>query len=602
MSHFIYWFKEMKFSKIIIYILGILAIFFVFYTLIEIAGINSQDIPDPNKIVNLLLLDLTITLLIGGILLRRFLKIFYSFRDSKAGSRLQKKIIMTFGFVTILPTVLVSIFSIFFFNYGMQSWFNQRMDAILEQSLHVANKYIDEHKRSLKITSLDAAKNLAKAYSLFLEKPGLINEVLDSQAEVSFLDEIFLFRTNIGKIVAMSGANKNIIPDFEIPIEFFHRAKRGEVVEIVTDPYHIRYLSYCIGNDYLIIGRLIDKEVLDYINKTNGAAENYISLKNQSSDIQIKFSIAFVIVTLLLLSGAISFGIILSSQIVMPIASLLRASERVKNGDLTVRVNEIEHKDDEIGILSKEFNRMIQQIDRQQKELIIAQRSMAWSEVAKRVAHEIKNPLTPIQLASDRLMSKFKDKSEDPDMFARYVNTILRHIDDIKKIVTEFVNSTRLPTPTFQEGDIVSFLREIIDARKMIKEKYIYNFSSNVDECYIAFDPNQINQAMVNLLKNAEESLETIKNGKINIDIVVNLQYVMIQISDNGKGFPPELLNRISEPYLTTRTKGTGLGLSIVKKIINDHSGGMEFSNLETGGAMIKLTLDIEQLTKHSVK
>jgi two-component system nitrogen regulation sensor histidine kinase NtrY len=589
--------RGQRFARIVFYIAVFLAIVFLFTTLTEIAGISSSNIPDPNRIINLILIDLILLLGLGMLLLHRFLKIFQSFKSAKAGSRLQTRIITMFSLVAIFPTILVASFSIFFFNYGMQSWFNQRMDTLLEQSVNVANKYIAEHKRSLKITATDASKNLAKGYDLFMERPGLINEVLDVQAEVSLLDEVFLFRTSIGKVIAMSGASPNaILPEFEISADAINRAERGEVVEIITDSHHIRFLARCYKDDYLIIGRLIDPQVLDYIDKTNGAAENYLTLKKQSSSIQIKFSIAFIIVALLLLLGAIAFGIRLSSQIVRPIASLVRATEKVKHGDLSVRVPEAEHKDDEIGILSAAFNRMIQQISHQQRDLIIAQRSAAWAEVAKRVAHEIKNPLTPIQLSADRLMSKFKDKSEDPEIFAKYINNILRHINDIRKIVAEFVNSTRLPNPVFEERDIVQFMKELVDARSMIKEHLEYRFSSNVTSYNFNFDPNQINQVVVNLLKNAEESLEGVKNGKINMDIVVNLQYVTVEISDNGKGFPPELLNRISEPYLTTRTKGTGLGLSIVKKIVNDHSGQLEFLNISPTGAMIRLIFDIEQL------
>ena len=590
--------KNQRLSRIFFYLAVFFAIIFLFTTLVEIGGGSGLDIPDPNRIINLILIDLILLLFLGGLLLRKFLKIFQSFKAAKTGFRLQARIITTFSLVAIFPTILVASFSIFFFNYGMQSWFNQRMDALLEQSVNVANRYISEHKQLLKITASDIAKNLGPEHNKLLKEPReRFNGVMDAQADLSFLDEVLIFRKTTGHIIARSGENKGIpTPIFDLSIDLLEKAENGDVVEVITDSYHIRFLTRFYGDDYLIIGRLIDPQVLDYIDKTHGAVENYLKLKNQSSSIQIKFSIAFIIVALLLLFAAIAFGIILSSQIVRPIVSLVRATEKVKHGDLSVRVTETEHKDDEIGILSIAFNRMVQQIRHQQKDLIIAQRSAAWAEVAKRVAHEIKNPLTPIQLSADRLMSKFKNQSDDPEVFAKYVNTILRHIDDIRRIVAEFVNSTRLPNPVFEEGDIVLFLRELVDARSMINENYKYSFSTNIDNCKFTFDPNQMNQVVVNLLKNAEESLEGAKNGKINMDIVVNLQYVIVEISDNGQGFDPELLNRISEPYLTTRTKGTGLGLSIVKKIVNDHAGNLEFLNSPDGGAVIRLIFDMVRL------
>lgn len=611
MNSFFQKIKKVIDSKIFLYFISVLILFLLFITLYRILGIRRDDIPDPNEIVTLLLIDLILILSLGFIFLRKFIKSWNIIKNLRSSSTLRSKIIMVCSVVSIVPTIIVASFSVFFFNFGMQSWFNQRMDKLLSQSINVANSYIKEHRISLNSSVYSMSEYLAAGYADLILNPHLFNQVLNAQADISGIDEAIVFQKN-GNILAKTLMSFSL-SFANIPTHILQKAQTGRPIEFSLDNdvngkirILIKLREY--QDSYLLVGKFIDSKVLDYIDKTKGAAEDYKRLKNQSSSIQIKFSIVFVIVALLLLISSIVIGVMLALQITKPIISLVNATEKLKNGDWSVRVSQQKNTDDEISALSSAFNTMVETLSHQQKDLALAQRSAAWADVARRVAHEIKNPLTPIQLSAERLKSKYSNSVDEPERFIKYVSTILRHTDDIRKIVSEFVNFTKLPNPIFEKCDLVKIVKDLVESRSLISDQVKYYFTSNIDSCPFVSDLTQINQVIVNLLKNAEEALENISSAQVNVDIYGefneignknDIEFVVLTISDNGKGFPPELIERITEPYLTTRTKGTGLGLSIVKKIVQDHSGVIEISNGETGGAVVKLIFDVIKLREN---
>jgi two-component system nitrogen regulation sensor histidine kinase NtrY len=570
------------------------------FTYREIISNRGAIIPDPSKVIGWVLIDLVCFLLIALILSRKLFQSWVKQTRADAGSRLQNKIILTFTLIAIVPTMLVSIFSVYFFNFGIQSWFDKRVSTVLEQSINVAESYIDEHRIGLKDTAAAIAKDLGEFYYEFMHSPELFRNIVETQAEIRSLDEIMVFHASNNRIIAHSALSFSLA--FEIiPMHIIERAEKGEVVEIKSDPGKIRMLAKISGyNDaYLLVGRLVDEKIIDYIDKTNGAAQEYVRLKSQINGLQIKFSIIFIIIAILLVVAAIIVGAVFATNTVQPIRNLVRATEKVKEGDLSVRVKE-GPKDDEIAILSSAFNRMIKQLEHQQKDLVIAQRASAWADVARRVAHEIKNPLTPIQLSCEMLLRKFKDQVNDKEVFTRYSSTILRHAEEIRRIVAEFVDFAKLPSPKFELCNLVEIIKEFVESKKAISDKYIYNFICDIKSAEFMCDKVQIGQVLNNLVKNSEESLETsnLPEKIISLELTSNQQELAVILTDNGKGFPPDLLDKITEPYLTTRTKGTGLGLAIVKKIVEDHSGILQISNLESGGACVKLIFETKELSK----
>jgi two-component system, NtrC family, nitrogen regulation sensor histidine kinase NtrY len=227
-------------------------------------------------------------------------------------------------------------------------------------------------------------------------------------------------------------------------------------------------------------------------------------------------------------------------------------------------------------------------------DFVSAQRKSAWADVARRIAHEIKNPLTPIHLAAERLKRKYAKDVPEQDTFVKYTDTIIRHVKDIGKIVEEFVNFARMPSPVFSEVNLCELVRNSVFTQQCIASGTHYSVDLPDEPVMIHCDASQITQTILNILKNAEESIEMRdapqEDGAISLTIVCDESHAHLIIRDNGRGFPEHLMDRITEPYVTTRSKGTGLGLAIVKKIMEDHSGQLKIANNDEGGAYVCLS------------
>jgi two-component system nitrogen regulation sensor histidine kinase NtrY len=228
---------------------------------------------------------------------------------------------------------------------------------------------------------------------------------------------------------------------------------------------------------------------------------------------------------------------------------------------------------------------------------LLDQRQAAWSDVARRIAHEIKNPLTPIQLATERLNRRYRKQIEhDGELFDELTATIIRQVGDLRKMVDEFSSFARLPKPVFRQEDAVDLVRQALFLQEVARPEIDYSFSAEGKLPAIACDRHQFGQAMTNVLKNAAEAIEAKRReaepdfrGKIAVAVAADERYFSVTVADNGVGLPSQGAERILEPYVTTREKGTGLGLAIVKKIVEEHAGEMSFA--QGGGGGTKVTL-----------
>lgn len=222
---------------------------------------------------------------------------------------------------------------------------------------------------------------------------------------------------------------------------------------------------------------------------------------------------------------------------------------------------------------------------------LIDQRQAAWSDVARRIAHEIKNPLTPIQLATERLKRRYRKQIEhDGDLFEELTGTIIRQVGDLRKMVDEFSSFARLPKPVFRRENAVDLVRQALFLQEVAHPEIDYAFSAPAEVPTIECDRHQFGQAMTNVLKNAAEAVEARRQeaepdyrGHIEVAVELDKQYLTVCVTDNGVGLP-QGTERILEPYVTTREKGTGLGLAIVKKIVEEHGGEINFASAEDGG------------------
>ena len=555
---------------------------------------------DPVSVIGLMLIILVGSLLFVILLLNNPVSSLFSFikRTRKRAYKLRKRIIIAFSFGAAVPTIIVAVFSTYFFNFGVQSWFDDKVSRVLEQSIIVGESYINEHIMQLKETAISISDDYDDLYYKLVYNPELFQEILTGQAEMRTLDEAIIFKKDTNTILAQTALSFSL-SFLAIPSYVFDKASKGEVVQISSDPTKLRILIKLrnYNDTYLLIGRLIDEKIIDHINRANGTAQEYFRLKGHIFDLQVKFAMIFILLAIILLLAAIIWGRHFAERLVKPIRELVIAAEKVKNGDLTAQVPEEGLKKDEIKILSLAFNRMVKQIDRQQRDLLIAQRALAWSDVARKVAHEIKNPLTPIHLGAEMLLKKFKNQVQDQDSFEKYINNIIKNSNEIRMIVSEFVNFARLPSPDFSKHEIVSIINQLVDERRLINDKILYQVFSNVKLFELVCDGTQLNRVLVNLLQNAEHALENISyQQRITVHIMLDGDFIAISVLDNGLGFSPHVLENATKAYFTTKAKGTGLGLAIVDKIVQDHLGTLNIFNREEGGGCVKLTFNAKEL------
>jgi two-component system, NtrC family, nitrogen regulation sensor histidine kinase NtrY len=218
-------------------------------------------------------------------------------------------------------------------------------------------------------------------------------------------------------------------------------------------------------------------------------------------------------------------------------------------------------------------------------ELVIAQRTSAWADVARRIAHEIKNPLTPIQLSAERLRRKYGAViTEDRGVFEQCTETIVRQVDDIKRMVDEFSRFARMPKPVMTAEDVADTVRQAIFLMKVGHSDIDFVVNIADDPMPARFDRRLISQALTNIIKNAAEAIAAVppaelERGKIEVFAAREGDEILIDVVDNGVGLPKENRNRLLEPYVTTREKGTGLGLAIVGRILEDHGGRIELAD-----------------------
>jgi len=348
---------------------------------------------------------------------------------------------------------------------------------------------------------------------------------------------------------------------------------------------------------FLYIVKYLDKNISKYLTESQEAINFYYTVEEKSTGIKISFALIYIIIVSLLLFISISIAIRFSSRFFRSINNLILASTSIGEGNLNIKVPEVK-TDKDLEILNKNFNQMIDRLKDQQEKLIINERHEAWGSLARKLAHEIKNPLTPIQLTIDRLKNKYSSdlNEKNNENFQENLKIINNQIKQIEKLVNEFSDFARMPKPIFQKNDLIILIKDNIKLLQELDQTIKIDFIHNNQQLFFDGDREQLSRVFLNLIKNSIESIQQ-KSEKVNDfnkNITIELNdfdsHISFVINDNGEGFK-NLNNNIKEilnPYFTTKKSGTGLGLSIVNKIVNDHNGNIEFISKDDG-AIIKI-------------
>ncbi|MBK18919.1 MAG: two-component sensor histidine kinase [Rhodospirillaceae bacterium] len=677
----------------------------------------GTSVKSVRRVLILLNIDLVLFLILGAIVARRLVQLWMERRRGAVGSRLHTRLVVLFSLVAVTPTIIVSVSSAVIFSFGIQTWFSDRVRTALSESNAVAQAYLKEHQQTIRGDILAMARDAARLAPVAANDGKRFQRFISAQGAIRALSEAVVFDSS-GRTLARWNEIGFSLFDEPVPIWALDRARRGETVILKAEAEDrvralIKLEPYV--DLFLYVTRFIDHRVLGHIERTRSAVSEYEELEGQRSSIEITFAMVFIFVALLLLLSAIWVGLTFATRLARPISELVNAAEQVREGDLSARVNEGAGAD-EVGTLSRAFNRMAEQLNVQRDhlveanrqlddrrhfmetvlagvssgvigldgngkikvvnsaaadlsstkaeeaigrrldemvpesadlltealsyrsqpvngqielrngnkrqtvlvrispqegadteqdyvvtfdditELLSAQRKAAWSDVARRIAHEIKNPLTPIQLAAERLRRKYQQEiASDPETFVNCTDTIIRQVGDIGRLVDEFSAFARMPSPVMKEENISAICRDSVVLFENAHREISFRCNFGAEPVLVSCDARQIGQALTNLLQNAVDAIEgnarsTEESKFVELAIDAYSEKIVVTVRDNGKGLPTDdQRDRLTEPYVTTRDKGTGLGLAIVRKIMEDHGGELKLEDHPDGGAKVSL-------------
>ena len=558
--------------------------------------INEGFVPLTDKnLQSLLIIDLFLLLVFFTLIFKNFYRFYYARKKNKKGYQTNLKYISVFSLFTVIPSLIVAIFSLFIFNFGIQNYFDKQITNAVNNSYDVAKNYLEESKENVLSDVILMSVGLNRASGFYYSNQNRFKNIMKSEKILRRIDDVYLI-DSLGNILLSDV--RDVTEEFIIPSdEDYNQVLEGKPVFItgnLKNKTTVMSKLTSLVDTYLYISRNIDPEILRYLNETEEAVSFYYSVENSQTGIKVTFAIIYIIVVTLLLFLSTSIAITFASRLTKPIVNLIGASDSISKGALDVKVPDLD-TDDEFKELNKNFNSMIERLKEQQDKLLTTERYEAWETVARKLAHEIKNPLTPIQLSIDSLREKYKDKllNEGHD-FEKYLETINRQIKDIEKLVNEFSNFARMPNPILKKMDIVNLINKSLDFIKMTSKNSV-NLIVKTKSTVIYGDEDQLNRVLINLIKNSEEAfLEKIEKnpnfkGNIDIEINDNNDYIIIRLIDNGTGISDA--KKAMTPYFTTKKTGTGLGLPIVTKIINEHSGNFSIKNKTSGsGTIVKIS------------
>ena len=575
-------------KNIIIIILSSITLFLGFLTFLTFIDRSFVDLNEKN-LQYLLISNIFLLILL-------FIFIFVEVKNSikididKDGLTSNKKYITYFSLFTLIPSILISIFSLFLFSFALEKYFDKKVTTVVNNSYELAKNYVEEVRNKIQSDIILIAFDTNKSANFLNENAKEYLRFLRTQKLIRDVDEIHIIDEN-KKLLYSTEKKEKYIPPVDKALNLVLEDDRP--LKIIDTKANISAAIMRLQSSkdrFIYVVKFLDKDISNYLAESQEAINFYYTVEDRSTGIKISFFIIYIIIVSLLLFISITIAIRFSSRFFRSINNLILASTEIGHGNLNTKVPEIK-TDKDMEVLNKNFNSMISRLKNQQEKLIINERYKAWGNLSRKLAHEIKNPLTPIQLTIDRIRTKYTGQitNEDQQSFKENLKIINSQIKQIENLVNEFSDFARMPKPTLKRNNLVKLLNENIKLLSEVNKSIEINLTKKDEEILLECDKEQISRVFINLIKNSIESIEqkVEKNPdfkkKILIDISSNNDHILISIEDNGVGFDKNNIEEILNPYYTTKKNGTGLGLSIVNKIINDHKGELEFIPINNG-------------------
>jgi two-component system nitrogen regulation sensor histidine kinase NtrY len=668
--------------------------------------------PASQLVLTVLGFNLILILALTSIVALRFVALLNA-RSIDAGARLHLRFVTLFAIAAVVPAVVVALFMGVLVNRGVENWFSQRVQTVVENSATVARSYVQDQTDYIADHVPLMGADLNREAQLLQASPISFSHYLAALASYHAFPAAYLVDRD-GRVLAR--AETSDAPAFAAPAPAsFRNADEDGIPTAAFDNADLvrsLYRLTAYPDVYLYVVRPVEKGIINHLREAESSLVSYREAAQSRERIQTIFALSYAETALLVLVGAVWLGMGAANAISGPVGRLVQAAGRVAGGDLSARVD-AENDPEEIAVLSRAFNSMTHDLQAQQAalkqagqeaetrrqfietvlaevsagvigldadgrisaanrqaalllalpgdqgrgreltevapefgavlaaaarggepeeevdvvrgrdthrlrvrasrsegglvltfdditRLVTAQRNAAWRDVARRIAHEIKNPLTPIQLSAERLRKKYrKDIAEaELETFDRCTDTIIRQVGDIGRMVDEFSAFARMPAPKFAEHPADELIRAAVFAQRVASPDLTVELLEPVPPVTLLADGRMLSQALTNVLKNAAEAVSARAavspkpKGHIRARLVADDGGVAFEVEDNGVGLPAKDRDRLTEPYVTTREKGTGLGLAIVKRIMEDHGGELVLTDATTGaGALAILRL-----------
>ena len=538
----------------------------------------------------LLILNL---LLLFTLILSISLKIYKNYLKKKSlelGGKTSKNLVLSFLIISSLPSFLIVIFSIIIFNYGIQKWFDDKILSLVNNSRNIAINYLNDYQKSIVKDLKLIANDLNRNKKILLSDKKKFKKYIQFQANFREIKNIFLIN-NKGKLIQFA-MNKNLYnPPTKVMLLQASNGKPLIVSNALEKKTYALIKLNNYKNLYLYSFQNVDKKINSFLKETGDASTYYFRVKSNTLKIQISFFIIYIIFTLILVLMSAIFGINLAAKTTKPLNNLFRAAKSVSEGNYDIELKS--DKNEDFRNLNLIFNDMVSQIKKQKQKNILSGRFEAWQVIARKLAHEIRNPLTPIQLSLDRI----KDKISGDEGSKKHLSIINNQIFEISKLVNSFSDFARMPKPIFEKNDILEIVNSSIETYQLNYEKIKFIFKNFLTNTEIYCDKGQINRALLNVYKNAIESIEeksrdVLLDGKIITELSEDKKFYFISIYDDGVGFKESGNFKHNDPYFTTKKDGSGLGLSIVSKIVHEHNGQIFYENRKKeNGALVSITI-----------
>lgn len=527
----------------------------------------------------LLIINSLSLLVLFGVVFLSIRKIMMDYKKSKLGARLRARMALAFSGLSVVPALLVFIFATDFMNKGLDIWFDADVEDGLRNALLLGRSAMDDQEQ----------KRVFDTANIALSLDGIenIEQQLNESRETISAKQLLLLDQNL-QIIAVSTETIGLfapqLPSLlEVKIAQSQQSW-SSLDSSSSDGYTIRVLipilNFASNQTPLFLQGLfvVDPRLSMLADSVEETYAAYGRLSFLKIPIQYSYILTLLLVVMLALLLAIYGSIEFADRLVRPIESLEKKTRSASESNSMLHLPRSDS--DEISSLVESF--------------IKAEKEAAWSDVARRMAHEINNPLTPIQLSAERIQKRYASvfKNEELDFLNKSTDTIVSQVEVLRDMVLEFGNFAKQPQLNFEVFDVSKLIDETLEFLKKDKDSFQVLVEYNGDAS-IEADIKRIRQVLNNIFTNTIDALKSESHPVIKITtkslVHQSNEYLVLEIKDNGHGFDNKLLDSAFEPYITTKNKGTGLGLPIVKKIMEEHKGLISIKNNKEKGATLNI-------------